>query len=109
MSQVTGDASRKLGLNFGEGGCTFPVVESVAPDTLVAVRTVQPPASQHALRRLGSWCGQLHATEVTAGMTVTVVEGAQGGPKQVEHLSSDEAVKVFVEAGRPVTLTFRLP
>ena len=44
--QVTGDASRKLGLNFGEGGCTFPVVESVAPDTLVAVRTAHPPASQ---------------------------------------------------------------
>ena len=66
-------------------------------------------SQQPALRRLGSWCGQLHATEVTAGMTVTVVEGAQGGPKQVEHLSSDEAVKVFVEAGRPVTLTFRLP
>ncbi len=42
-------------------------------------------------------------------MTVTVVEGAQGGPKQVEHLSSDEAVKVFVAAGRPGAATFRLP
>ena len=103
---MTGDASRKLGLNFGEGGCTFPVVESVAPDTLVAVRG-RSTSRKSALRRLV--CGQLHATEVTAGMTVTVVEGAQGGPKQVEHLSSDEAVKVFVEAGRPVTLTFRLP
>jgi hypothetical protein len=40
---------------------------------------------------------------------VTVVEGAQHSPVEVEKLTAVEAAKVFLAAGRPVTVTLRKP
>ena len=72
----------KLGLNFGSSGVTWPVVESIALDGLVA-----------------------HHPELTADMRLVGVNG-QKGSQDVTQLSFKQATVVFRTAGRPVTLIF---
>ena len=91
----------------GQNGATWPVVDSIAPDGLVAVRRAQnnrapqSPTINSPLR-----CRLQHHPELTAGMRLISVDG-KDGHHDVSGLSFKQATGVFRTAGRPCTLTLR--
>ena len=89
----------------GQNGATWPVVESIAPDGLVAVRRAQNNRAVQSLTR--SAVSRLqHHPELTAGMRLISVDG-KDGHHDVSGLSFKQATGVFRTAGRPCTLTLR--
>ena len=49
---VTVNGDTQLGLNFGTGGKTFPVVESIEPNSLIAIQC--PNVERGMVRRTGT-------------------------------------------------------
>lgn len=116
---VTVNGDSRLGLNFGPNGKLFPLVESIEPNSLIAKQCPNVQPGMVRRNRLGSFrllrgSAQRHATvsDLQASRSgsvqiVTEVEGARYPPVKVEKLTAAEAAKVFVAAGRPVTVTLR--
>lgn len=81
------DQRGKLGVNFGERGTSWPIVHSVAPDSV-------------ALAGL---------PELRPGVHLWSIEGGVDGEVDVSNLTFKQGTAAFKKAGRPVTLTFWFP
>ena len=77
------EESGRLGVNFGEKGVTWPTVESITPNSLAARKPM-----------------------LSVGLILHAVEGV-AGRRVVESSSFEEGIQFILQAGRPMTLTFK--